>query len=377
MANGHQALATAPTMGGGMRATEGFGERSLARVAETASMAVAEQARASVQARFIIAERKPRDMDNVRVRVLQECTRRGFAEVARYAKPVGGQTIRGPSVRFVEAALRQMGNVLLETPTIYDDADKRIVRVIATDLETNATYQKDLVIDKTVERRSPKQGQEVLGSRTNSNGSTVYLVRANEDDLLNKEAALVSKAVRNLGLRLIPGDIVEEAMGVCCDTMERQDAENPSAARNKVSDAFAQLGVMPSDLKAWLGHDLAQSSPAELRELRGLYAAIRDGETTWAAIMETKTGGTPSASSSSASGDTKALPQAAEASVQEPSPKAAGLREKLAAKKTAAKAAAPTMQAPPPPPAAPAASSAATEDAPPELDDRGDDPERY
>lgn len=272
----------------GSRAEENFGGKAMVRAAETASTAVAEQARAQTNARYIVAERNPRDMDNMRVRLLADCKRPGFAAVARYSKPVGGKPITGPSIRFVEAAIRHMGNVLVETPTVFDDPQKRIVRVALTDLETNTTYQADVVIEKTVERRQLRDGQIPLGSRTNSYGSTVYLVAASDDDLLVKSAALVSKAIRTLGLRIVPGDIVEEAMERCAETTQTRDAADPDAARKAVADNFATLGVLPSEIKAYLGCDIGAASPAQLTELRAIFAAIRDGEAAWADVLASK-----------------------------------------------------------------------------------------
>lgn len=247
---------------------------------ETAIAAAAAQARSQVEARFALAFARPRDFDDVRVRLLKECQRTRFAETARYAKPVGGRKIEGPSIRFAEAAVRCMGNIDVQTPAIYEDEEKRIVRVTVTDLESNATFSSDVTIQKTVERRNPK-GYEVLGERTNSSGDRVFIVKATDDDLLNKHNALVSKAIRNNALRILPGDLLDEAMDTCLATLRRQDAQDPDAARKKVVDAFAAVGVKPSDLKQYLGHDVAGCSPAELQDLRTVYAAIKDGETSW------------------------------------------------------------------------------------------------
>ena len=129
--------------------------------AETAVSAVAMQARAQVEARFLMAVHRPRDLDVVRVKLLKECTRPGFAEAARYKRPVGSKKnertgaweeafIEGPSIRFAEAAIRAMGNIDIQSPTIYDDGRSRIVRVVVTDLEANATYSLDITIEKTV-----------------------------------------------------------------------------------------------------------------------------------------------------------------------------------------------------------------------------------
>lgn len=288
-ANGSAALATQGPAAG-IAARDEFGGQSLTRAAETASSAVAAQARAAVESRYILALRRPRDWDEVRVRMLRECARPGFAECAIYRKPIG-KGVEGLSIRFAEAALRHMGNLLAETPTVYDDAEKRIIRVSVTDLESNATVQKDIVVEKVVERSHLKDGQTAISKRTNSNGKTTYLVGATEDDLLNKEAALISKALRNAILRLVPGDLQDECEAAIRSTRQNAAAKDPDGERRRLVDAFSVIGVGPADLKEYLGHDLEKIVPAEIDELRGVYTGLKDGEiTSWSAVLEVKTG---------------------------------------------------------------------------------------
>lgn len=257
---------------------------------ETAIAATTAHAKAAVEARFKVAIARPRDLDLVRERVLKDCKRPRFAEAARYKRPVGGgKTAEGPSIRFAESALRNMGNLDVQTPTIYDDERKRIIQVVVTDLETNATLAKDVTVEKVVERKKLKDGQKPLGSRLNSYGDLVYLVTANESDLTTKEAALISKAMRTLVLRLVPADIVEEAMDRCMETQARADQQDPDAARKRLADAFSSIGVSVAQLKAYLGHELSQCSPNELAELRAVYSAVRDGETSWSDVLRDKT----------------------------------------------------------------------------------------
>ena len=118
-----------------------------------------------VEARYIMAIRRPRDMDVVREKMLKECRRPSFAAVARYQKPIGRDKSKwpsGPSIRFAEAAVRNMTNITVETMTVYDDREKRIVRVTVTDLEANVPYAQDVTITKTIERRQRKEGDQVL-----------------------------------------------------------------------------------------------------------------------------------------------------------------------------------------------------------------------
>ena len=276
-------------------------------IVETATSAAAAQAKAATEARYVVAWRNPRSLDNVRAALLHECKRPSFAKVARYKLPRGKSTIVGPSIRFAEAAMRCMGNMLPETFLTYDDEDKRIYRVAVTDLETNVTYTRDIVVTKLVERRTLRRGQEAVSQRVNADGVITYTVRASEDDLLNKEGAAVSKAMRTCALRLIPGDVVDEAMELCRSVADNAAAKDPDAARKELSDGFAELNVTPKDLEAYLGHDLGKCSPAQLLELRGLYAAVRDGETSWAAIVEELGGDAPAKPGKGAAGLKAAL----------------------------------------------------------------------
>lgn len=259
---------------------------------ETASVAVAAQARASVEARYLVALRNPRSMDTVRVRILAACKRPKFAEAARYTKPVGGKSIVGPSIRFAEEAVRALGNVYVESMVLFDDDKRRMVRVTGTDLEANLSYHQDLLIEKMVERSSVRDGQVVVSSRLNTKGKKVYLIEATDDDLLVKQAAMTSKAVRTIVLRLLPGDILDEAMEQVEATVRAEDANDPASARKRLCDAFYDLGVEPKDLEDYLGHDLPQTTPAELTLLRTIYTALKDGEATWADVLDTK-GKTP------------------------------------------------------------------------------------
>lgn len=254
-------------------------------IAETATAAAAAQAEAVVKARYVMALQRPRDWDVVRETLLKECARPAMAAMALYNKPVGDGIV-GPSVRLAEAALRAMGNVAIETPAVYDDATKRIVRVTVTDLETNISATKDVTVTKQVERRSLKKGQVPIASRTNSYGDKVYIVEATDDDILNKENALISKTFRTLAFRIFPGALLEEALDVVDRTLKDGAKKDPDGEKRKLLDAFAAIGVGVAAVKTWLGHELEVITPAELVELRGVYQAIKDGEASWQEALD-------------------------------------------------------------------------------------------
>jgi len=328
-----------------------------APLAETSGQALAAHAKALVEARYIIAMKQPRDWDKVRQNFLKECERPTFAQVAIYRKPIG-EGVEGPSIRFVETALQAMGNVFTDSPTIYDDDDKRIVRVTVMDLEHNVTYSKDVTIMKRVERKHLSEGQVALRSRTNSYGKTVYLVSATDDEILNTENALVSKTLRTQGLRLIPGWLVAEGEDAVRETNRDRAAKDPDAAKRKLFDAFGGIGVTVEQIKRYLGHDGATLTPKEHQELLGLHAAIRDGQTTWREVMDDR----EPAKTEPAQGQAQPAPAATKGT--------AGVRERLRQRRPAQAPASGTTPA-----AAPSAPQETKPQAPPpaEVDEHGYD----
>ena len=254
---------------------------------ESAAIAMATQQKAIVEARYKMALARPRDLDLVRQKMLKDASRPSFANVAIYHKPVGNG-IEGPSIRFVESAIRNMTNILTETSTVSEDDERRVIRVAVSDLETNTYFSQDVTVTKTVERRKLPQGEKPIRVRANSNGQPIYILHATDDEILNKQNALISKAVRTLGLRLIPGDLVDEALWEIKKTMAQQDRQDPDAAKHRIIDAFAQLGVSVEALKEFVGHELSSLTPNEIQLLRTTYTSIKDGETSWKAVMDDK-----------------------------------------------------------------------------------------
>ncbi len=267
-------------------ARSGFGEQSLERQ-NSAAHAMAEKAKAEVQARFIVAMQRPRDVDDYRVKLLKTCRRSRFAEVARYKRPVGRDKsgkekfIEGPSIRFVEAAMAAYGNLRADVNITHDDPERQIVNVVVTDLETNVTHVAESAVEKTMERRSLKPGEKALSNRVNSYGDIVYLLPAPADEVEKKRNATVSKMLRNCGLRVLPRDVTDEAMDVCVAAVQAAVASDPEGEKRRVVDAFAGLNIVPSDLEQYLGQPVAQASPAAIADLRYVYATIRDGEANW------------------------------------------------------------------------------------------------
>lgn len=261
---------------------------------ETSTAGQSALARAQVEARYLVALRRPRNLDQVRTDILRDCKRTAFAEKALYRLPFykndDGSAVTGLSIRFAEAALAYMGNNEARATVVYEDEAHVILNCSVTDLERNTSYSVDVDVPKTTEKRTIKDGDRPVGQRLNSKGQVVYLVPANSMDMAKRKAAEVSKAVRTNGLRLVPAWIKEEAVETIRATLESDAASDPDAARRRLVDAFVAVGVQPRDLSTYLGHDLSGASPAELADLRTVYTAVKDGVATWHDILAAKTG---------------------------------------------------------------------------------------
>lgn len=291
----------------GHTARQEFGVTQTQSAAETAIAAVSAREQAKIQAMFIMAERHPRNWDTVRVRLLQHCERFGFAEVARYQKPAGRKKVNGEwketfaeglSARFAEIARQEMCNTSTETSVIYEDDLIRIVRASVMDLERNSLDAREITIAKVVEKRgkqdratgewTPPEGREVISQRINSYGEPSYLVRATDDEVRAKQNSEISKAQRDESLRLIPKDIRDDCEARILATISDPKKIDPAAARKKLVDSFAALGVMPDDLVTYIGCALDRCSPPQITELRGLWTAIKDGEIDFTTALKAK-----------------------------------------------------------------------------------------
>lgn len=279
--------------------TQGFGEQSMALRGERAAEAVAAREQSMVQARFIVAIQRPRDVMDFRSRLLHECKRPGFADVAMFKRPVGKkkeggkwveQFAEGPSIRMIETCLQLYRNVQVTNTTVYDGTDLRVVKVMVVDFEANLSFEQEVNVPKTIEKRGfdgqPPKGREILGQRLNSEGEPTFLVSATDDEVTIKQAALVSKAIRTCGQRLLPRDVIEEAIAQIRKTTEAEVKADPDAAKKALVDAFAVQGVSPVDIAAYLGHSIDRVTPAEIVKLREIYRSIKAGEVTWEEFVE-------------------------------------------------------------------------------------------
>ena len=278
----------------------GFGSREIERRRETQSTAMAERAKAEVQAMFIVAAQSPRTWETVWGSLIRECQRPSFAEAGMYRLKKGKKKndetgkwednwIEGLTIGFARTAVRMVGNLDIKEAVTYEDADQQITSVSVIDLECNARQSRDVTVRKTIERSSA-DGREVLAERQNSYGKTTYIVVPTDEEMEVKVAARVSKTRRTLILDMLPADMKDDCLAAIKATRSKGDKTDPDTAKKKMIAAYAAIGINADELAKYLGHPFEQITTAELEELRGVGMAIKESETTWADALRERNG---------------------------------------------------------------------------------------
>lgn len=307
-----------PMRGSSERAEFGAVERR--SDAETSVAAAAAREQAIIGAEYIAAERHPRKWADVRVRMLDHCSRPRFAEVSRYRKPVGKKLVNGEwkeqfavgfTIRLAETLAQEMGNVKPWSQVTYEDDVLRIVRIGVTDLERNVPWSRETSFAKTVERRGKKrrpqdknpatasaiapngdeydgpEGREILSVRMNSKGEPTFLVKATEDEMRAKVNSEMSKTHRDFLIKLTPRDLLEDWEDAIYGTMEKADKADPQAAVKRWVDSFHRAGIAePSDLEQYIGKPMSGWNDKDVASLRELGQAIKEGLTTFAEALQ-------------------------------------------------------------------------------------------
>jgi hypothetical protein len=279
---------------GAMIATSGFELQSIQTTGSTVESIMAAREKALVEARLIVAMKQPRNWDDIRIRLLRAIERPGFAGddekkinpgCAWYKLPFGDSPAQGFSIRMAEECLREMGHIDARAQIIWEDDKIQRVQVTVFDYQSNTSIPTEITIEKTKERKYLKNGEIALSTRITSTGEVNYILPADERDMLQKQNAAISKAIRNGVMRLVPGDIQAELSDRILQIRHGSAATDPDGARKKIIDSFASLNVTPSELEEYLGHEIGLSTPAEIVHLRDLFSGIKEGKTTWVAVL--------------------------------------------------------------------------------------------
>ena len=237
-----------------------FGSEVAAVRGPIGALANAEQQRviAEVQAQMIMARTNPRDQKMCMDKILNDCTRVSLAEKALYQYGRGGAAVSGPSIRLAEAVAQRWGNLASGMREISRQNGYSECVAYAWDLETGYRDERQFQVRHW---RDTKQGG--------------YAV-TEERDIYEMIANMGARRKRAALLAVIPGDVIEAAVEECERTLHVSADTGPESLK-RVIDAFAEFGVTRAQLEKRAQCRFEAIRPAQLVQLRKIYASLRDG----------------------------------------------------------------------------------------------------
>jgi hypothetical protein len=237
-----------------------FADKAIAPRASNNAIADTSQAReiAEVQAAMIIAQRFPRDPIGAMDRILRACTRPSLAEGALYSYSRGGQEITGPSIRLAETAAQAWGNMTFGVRELEQRNGASTVEAFAWDMETNTRQVKVFQVEH---KRHTKRGAYKL-----EDPRDIYELVANQG----------ARRLRSCILGVIPGDVIEAAVKQCEETLHASADTSPEALK-KIVDAFQKFDVTREQIEKRIQCRLDAIRPAQVVQLKKVYASLRDG----------------------------------------------------------------------------------------------------
>ncbi|MCT6891324.1 MAG: hypothetical protein M3Z87_16960 [Lactobacillus sp.] len=225
-----------------------------------------------VQAMVVMAKQFPRNQILAMDRILNACTRPSLAEGAVYSYPRGGQNVEGPSIRLAEVLAQNWGNIDFGIRELSQSNGESTVEAFAWDLETNTRQVK---VFQVPHKRFTKQGTKTL-----TDPRDVY-------ELIENNGA---RRLRACILGVIPGDVVEQAVSQCSQTLAASVNVTEDGIK-AMAQAFEAFGVTNEMIQMRYQCRIEAIRPAQYIELRKIYASLKDGMSKpqdWFAMPEAK-----------------------------------------------------------------------------------------
>ena len=221
------------------------------------------QERASIDSQVATAKRYPRDLKSVRNNSISiACMDKETAESCRYAKPVGGKNVTGPSVHLARIVCQQYGNIRVQQ-RIKQITDRVIVaEAIAFDMETNYAV--------CVEAR-----RSILDKKG---------IRYKESVIETNAMGILAIAERNAILKVVPKAIIDNVYKEAFNFANGDLSDNAKLliARDKMLEYFkTEYGANESDVIGCIGVNTKDAiKPEHIADLRGYVQSLKDKELT-------------------------------------------------------------------------------------------------
>jgi len=234
------------------------------QVFETQGLEVFEaQERAAIDIQVATAKRYPRDLRRVLENSIVIATLdKETAKSCRYAKPVGGQNVTGPSVHLARIICQQYGNIRVQQRVKQIDARSVVAEAVAFDLETNyavCVEARRSIIDRSGKRYS--------------------------DSVIETNAmAILAVAERNAILKVVPKSITDKVYDEAfkCAVGDLSDSAKLLKERDRILKTFKNdYGINEEAVILCIGLKTKTAIRAEhIADLQGYLQALKDKELT-------------------------------------------------------------------------------------------------
>lgn len=232
--------------------------RAMAQPTNAAAETDQQRAIAETQAAMVVAKRFPRDQIAAMDRILNACTRKSLAEQALYSYNKGGTDVTGPSIRLAEAIAQSWGNFQFGIRELEQRNGESTVEAFAWDIETNTRQTKVFQVPHV---RHTSKGQKAL-----TDPRDVYELVANQG----------ARRLRACILGVIPGDVIDAAVGQCELTLSSQVEITPDLIKNMV-ERFGEFGVTQAMIEKRIQRRMDAITPALVVNLRKIFNSMKDG----------------------------------------------------------------------------------------------------
>lgn len=217
---------------------------------------------AELQTQYLMAQQFPRDERAAMDRILNAFSRRGLAERAQYEYAKGGSSVSGLSIHAMQAIAQQWGNL--------DFGWREVSRGVGAD-GVPFSEVKAYAVDLQGRTSRPLQWIVRHWRDTKSGG---YKLR-DEREVYELCANMAQRRVRACLMAVIPQDVQDAAEQQAALTL-KTNADTSPEAMAKMVEAFAAFNVTKEQLEKRIQRRLDAISPAQVVQLKRIYASLRD-----------------------------------------------------------------------------------------------------
>ncbi len=213
-----------------------------------------------VKGQIFMARQFPRNVFQSEQRILDACKRPSLAQTALYRYPRGSTMVEGPSIRLAEVLAQNWGNIAFGVKELEQREGESVAMAYAWDLETNVRQEKVFTVPHT---------RKAKGSITKlTDPRDIYELVANNG----------ARRLRACILGVIPGDIVEAAIGECNKTLE---GNSKGPLKDRIANALNafknQYKVTQEMIEERFGYNADAFTEVDYLELIKIFNSLKDG----------------------------------------------------------------------------------------------------